>query len=329
MIRFLALTILYNSIVFNAVALAQQVTMGQTTVGTCEKDGYEIRLTTIENSISGSNAAEALPGAHAATAYVQMTSISPGPMREDETCTRIKWRGQGGCVKASAQAYLPKLASEELNTCADYNETVQAIREQMVRLLRDRVSNFRQTLGQCETQSNNPLRVLAAKAAAITGDPEKNRSVQNQIDALLEAAAFRVDRCIPVITVKEYGSRAYYQFDEKKRQSCGLTPDPQMLGVNVYAPAKPLMKEVRVSLTGGDGVLILSRNQFTASIPGEVGSIPGYAKCEPRDVSHYTTTHPFVLIASEPVYWIDFRGSEPSREYVATLERKCAMTRCN
>jgi|GEM_PF-6619675 len=324
----LIVAMLCTHLIFGASAVAQDATVHQSKVGSCEKDGYEINFTAIESPISGSNAAEALPGAEEASAFVQLTSISPGPMREDKTCTRIKWRGQGGCIKASAQIYLPKMHNEEIDECANYNETILSVREQMVRLMRDRVSGFRQTLGQCETLSDNPLRVSKAQAAALTGDEAKNQSLQRQVDALLEAAAVRVDRCIPVITVKEYGSRAYYQFDQNEERSCGLTPDPQMLGVNVYAPGNPLMKEVRVSITGGDGKLMLGRSQITASLPGQIGSIAGNAHCEPKEGDHYVTTHPFILIASEPVYWTGYRVSQPSREHVAMLERKCARTRC-
>ena len=328
MMHRLTLAILCNVFVVASTALAQETTANQNKIGTCEKDGYEISLTTLENPISGGNAAEALPGTKAASAYVQLTSISPGPMREDKICTRIKWRGQGGCVKASAQVFLPRLQNEQLDECANYNETMQAIREQMDRLLYERVSKFRQTLGQCETLADHPARLAKAQAAALTGDAEKNEKLQGQINALLDAGAVRVDRCIPVISVMEYGSRAYYQFDDNKKQSCGFTPDPQMIGVNVYAPANPVMKEVRVMISGGDGVLLLNQSSITASHPGEVGSISGNAQCEPSEDSHYTTLHPFLLMASEPAYWGGFQASDPSREYVAMLERKCAMTRC-
>ena len=328
MIHRLILAMLCTFLVSGTFVAAQNGAVQESKVGSCEKDGFEIKFTEIESQISGSNAAESLPGAEEASAFVQLTSISPGPMREDKTCTRIKWRGQGGCIKARAQIYLPNMQNEEIDECANYNETVASIREQMVRLIRDRVSGFRQTLGQCETLSDNPLRVSKAQAAALTGDEAKNQSLQRLVDGLLQAAAVRVDRCIPVVSVKEYGSRAYYQFDENEKRSCGLTPDPQMIGINVYAPGNPLMKEVEVLISGGDGVLFPSRGGITATLPGEVGSISGNAQCEARDAPYYATMHPFVLFASEPVYWMGYRASQPSREHVAMLERKCANTRC-
>lgn len=301
--------------------------IGQEKIGQCDKDGYEIQLTTVDGAISGSNAAESYIAAGAASATVQLTSISPGPVRKDETCTRIKWRGQGGCIKASALLMRPQLQNQDVDACSDYSQTMEALRETAIRNVRDRVSKFRQTLGQCATEAEHQKRLALARASAITGETSSNARLQAQFDNFLEIGAQRVESCIPKITVKEYGSRAYYQFDEDVQASCAATSDPQMLGVSIYAPAEPVMSPVKVTISGGDGVMFLAQTSVTATLPGQIGSIPGQAICEPRALDGYTTQHAFILLASEPVYWN--RSNSPVRQHVAVLTRKCGRGRCD
>lgn len=314
---------------FPVVAVITSAAHSQNTIGTCEKDGFELNLAVIPSAVPGNNAAEALIAARVAEASFQLTSIEPGSMRNDKECTRIKWRSQGGCVKAHGILKLPILTNDQVAQCSTYNDIMQSVREMMEKNLRERVGKFRQELGQCVTSQLNPARVAQAQINAIAGDEAKNRSLQQQIDSLLEMAAFRVESCIPNVSVKNYGTSAYYQFDATEQKLCGQQHDPQMIGVNVYAPPDPitktLMNEVYIMIAGGDGVMTLSHTGFPATIPGMLGSIQGHAVCAPMDAPHYVTTHRFFLSASEPVRW---NGSDPTQMYITYLERKCLNTTC-
>ena len=313
------------ALVFNFSVLALAPSWAQEVIGSCEKDGYELRLTIIETPVPGNNAAEAFPAAQAATASFQLSSIRPGPMREDDECTRIKWRSQGGCIKANGILSLPRMDNNQVADCSSYNEVMQSIKDMMSKNLRERTTQFRHSLGQCVSAQENGVRIAKAEAAALSGDANKNGSLKQQIESLLNMAATKVDGCVPSVSVKEYGSRAYYQSDDSGKKMCGPEVDPQMIGVRVYAPANPLMNKVNISIIGGDGVLILSQTNVIATVPGTVGSIFGYAMCEPKDAPSYLTSHPFTLIASEPVRW---NGTPPQRTHQAHLERKCMNTTC-